>query len=314
MQHVTAGIDVSKQHLDLAFDPTREHQRFTNDAEGCAALIQALRNASVTRIIIEATGGYERLIVTELLGAGLPVFVVNPRQVRDFAKAMGQLAKTDRIDAQVLARFGQVASLQPRQMPDENAAALQELLARRRQLVVMRTAESNRLAMANSKRVRRSIEQVVKSLERQLEQIDRDLDKLIKDSPAWREREDLLTSVPGVGKTTARTLVAELPELGKCSRQQIAALVGVAPINRDSGQYRGRRMVWGGRSSVRAVLYMATLTAARCNPVLKAHYQRLLAAGKRKKVALVACMRKLLTMLNAMVRENHHWRMNAKFA
>jgi len=314
MQQLTAGIDVAKQHLDLAIHPSQEHQRFTNDAEGCAALLQSLNNTSVTRIIIEATGGYERLIVTELLAAGLPVFVVNPRQVRDFAKAMGQLAKTDRIDAQVLARFGQVATLQPRQMPDENAAALQELLARRRQLVGMRTAESNRLAMAASKRVRRSIEQIVKSLDRQLQQIDRDMDKLIKDSPAWREREDLLRSVPGVGKTTARTLVAELPELGKCSRQQIAALVGVAPINRDSGQYRGRRMVWGGRAAVRAVLYMATLTAARCNPVLKAHYQSLLAAGKRKKVALVACMRKLLTMLNAMVRENQHWKMNAKTA
>lgn len=309
------GVDVSKEHLDLAFaaDPASA-RRLTNDPAGLDALVRLLLERRPARVVVEATGGYERPLVAALIAAGLPAVVVNPRQVRDFARALGKLAKTDAIDASVLALFGQRVQPPLRPLPDEELLALQDLLARRRQLVQMHTAESNRLQQARHKPVRLSIERALEFLDSQIQELDEQVDERLRASPAWMEKVDLLKGVPGVGDKTARTLVAHLPELGQCSRQQIAALTGVAPINRDSGSMRGRRSTWGGRSHLRAVLYMATLTATRCNPVIRAHYQKLLAAGKLKKVALVACMRKLLVMLNAMLREKKPWRISSAAA
>jgi transposase len=306
-QVVSVGIDVSKENLDLDFAPGREPSRFANTPAGHAAIVKHLAARNVRGIVIEATGGYERAIVAELAAAGLPVVVVNPRQVRDFARALGRLAKTDQIDAAVLADFGH--AIQPPQRPLANAETrqMQEKLARRRQIVQMITAETSRLDHATAPAVRRSIAAVLKLLKKQLDQIEDDLDQSIRRSPVWQEKADLLQSVPGVGPQTSRTLLIQLPELGQCSRQQIAALVGVAPLNRDSGKLRGRRTIWGGRGEVRACLYMAALTATRSNPKIRPHYQRLLAGGKCKKLALTACMRKLLTILNAMVREGKPW-------
>lgn len=300
------GIDVSKDWLDVHVleDFT---DRCENNPTGLQGLIRRLGELPVERIVLEATGGYERLAVAELAAAGLPVVVVNPRQVRDFAKALGKLAKTDRIDAEVLARFAQAVRPELRPLPDASQQKLRETLARRSQLIGMRTMEWNRLKQAHTKSIRADVESVVAFLDKRLEAIDKDLDQLIKDSPAWQEKADLLKTVPGIGDQTARTLLAELAELGTTSRQQIAALVGVAPMNRDSGLLRGKRTTIGGRATVRRALYMATLTATRFNCVIRAHYQKLLAAGKQKKVALVACMRKMLTILNAMLRKRQSW-------
>jgi transposase len=303
-----AGIDVSKDRLDIAFSDDRPAFNAGNDPHGHALVVRSLRGLSTERIVIEATGGYERSVVAELAAAGLPVIVVNPRQVRDFARATGRLAKTDAIDAKLLARFA--AAVQPtiRPLEDAETQGLAEVLSRRRQLVQMRVAESQRLNQTRTGRVRRSIAQVIKVLDRQIATINDDLDKLIQSSPIWKEKENLLISVKGIGPATARTLLAELPELGTVSRQEIAALVGVAPFNRDSGQFRGKRMISGGRAVVRSTLYMATLVATRFNPQIRQHYQRLLATGKAKKLALVACMRKLLTILNAILRTQKPWR------
>lgn len=258
-------------------------------------------------VVLEATGGIELPVVAALACDGIPTAVVNPRQVRDFAKALGKLAKTDRIDAQVIARFGQVTTPAAKPLPDERTQELIALVARRRQVVEMRTAELNRRRKALPV-VRRRIERMLAVLETELADLDKDLQDRLKASPLWREQEDLLQSVPGVGKVLTMTLLAGLPELGSLNRKQIAALVGVAPLNRDSGAFRGRRMVWGGRAALRATLYMAALVATRCNPVLRPFYQRLLAAGKPKKVALTACMHKLLIILNAMVKYKTPWR------
>lgn len=308
-QHgISVGIDVSKENLDVDFAPTREPLRLANDPAGHAALVKRLSAMDIRVIVIEATGGYERAIVAELAAASLPVVVVNPRQVRDFARALGRLAKTDQIDAAVLADFGHAIQPPQRPLADAETRQMQEKLARRRQLVDMITAETNRLEHVTTAGVRRSIAAVLKLLGKQLQQIEDDLDQAIRRSPVWQAKADLLLSVPGVGPQTTRTLLVQLPELGHCSRQQIAALVGVAPLNRDSGKHRGRRTIWGGRSEVRACLYMAALSATRFNPRIRPHYERLLAAGKCKKLALTACMRKLLTMLNAMVRDNRPWK------
>jgi len=301
------GIDVAKGQLDIADTRSEHHWATSNDPEGHDQVRQRLTELNPAVIVLEATGGYERPIVAELAAAGLPVVVVNPRQVRDFARAIGRLAKTDAIDAAVLAQFGMAVKPEIRPIPDEHAAALHELLARRRQLVQMRTAESNRLKQAHTRRVKTSIQHVLELIHQQLEHLDDDLDRLIRQCPAWQKKYDLLTGVKGIGPQTARTLLIELPELGRASRQQIAALVGVAPLNRDSGMMRGRRTTWGGRASIRSTLYMATLVAVRHNPRLRAVYQRLLQRGKRKKVALVACMRKLLVILNAMLRDQKPW-------
>ncbi len=301
------GIDVSKDWLDVAIGSGVAVQRFENVQTGHEGLLAALQGQRIRRVIVEATGGLERSLVAALAAAELPVVVVNPRQVRDFAKATGRLAKTDAIDAEVLAEFGQAVSPEVRPIAGAEQLAFKELVARRRQLVMMHTAESNRLGQAHDPAVRRSIRTMLRAIERQLLDNEQRMDHAIERSPIWQARKDLLTSVPGVGNQTARTLIAELPELGACSRQRIAALVGVAPLNRDSGHMRGRRMTWGGRASVRTALYMATLVATRWNPIIRDYYQRLLDAGKRKKLALVACMRKLLTILNAMLRDGAPW-------
>lgn len=305
MEPVVIGIDVSKDSLDVA-TPEGVSQ-WDNLFQGHSALIEQLANWTIESIIIEATGGYERPLVAELLAAGLPVIVVNPRQVRDFARATGRLAKTDSLDAQVLAQFGNAVKPKQRPLPRGKQLDLQQQVARRRQLVGMLTMEQNRLKQTTDKLVRQSIQAVCNTLQKQLEKIDQRLQDAIEETPAWREKDNLLRSVPGIGPQTAFTLLAELPELGSCSRQQIAALVGIAPINRDSGRWRGSRTTWGGRATVRAGLYMATLVATQHNPVIKAHYQHLQNIGKKKKVALVACMRKLLCILNAIIRDKKPW-------
>ena len=301
------GIDVAKADLVVAIRPSGDRWTVANDDGGIRTLLKRLRQHSAALVVLEATGGYERAVVAALAAAQLPVVVANPRQVRDFARATGQLAKTDRIDADTLALFAERVRPEPRALPNEAALALDALLTRRRQVLEMLVAERNRLEHALPA-VRRGITQHIRWLERQLHDVDRDLDDRIQGSPVWRAKENLLRSTPGVGPVLSRTLIGELPELGTLPRKQIAALVGVAPLARDSGTLKGKRLVWGGRAPVRAALYMAALVGTRCNPVLRAFYRRLLAAGKPKKVALTACMRKLLTILNAMMRTNTTWR------
>ena len=303
---VFVGIDVSKARLDVGVRPSDERTSVPYDAPGIATLLVQLTQLQPTRIVMEATGGLERPLVRALVDAALPVIVVNPRQVRDFAKATGQLAKTDTLDAQVLARFAEVIQPSLRVIPDVQTQELAALLARRRQVLAMQGAEQNRLDRAPD-RVRKRIEVHLRWLRDELARLDADLDDLIQQSPVWRAREELLQSVPGIGPVMSRTVLAELPELGLLNRKQIAALVGVAPFNRDSGRLRGHRTIWGGRASVRRARYMAALVATRWNPVIRVFYQRLRAAGKAPKVALVAAMRKLLTILNAMVHAGTPW-------
>ena len=305
---VVVGIDVSKDRLDVHLWPSGKSFSLDNAPEGIAQLVKRLRPEQVRLVVIEATGRYERRAAFALMDAHLEVAVVNPRQPRDFAKASGQLAKTDAIDARILAQFGAAIGPRPSEKPAENQLVLDELVARRRQLVEMITMERNRIEHALFMRLRRQIEHVVKALQKQLEQIEAEILALIDRDDDWRSRFALLKSVPGVGDATAATLVAELPELGQLNRQAIAALVGVAPMNRDSGRERGQRHIAGGRHSVRRMLYMATLTARSWNPTIKAFAQRLAAAGKPFKVVMTACMRKLLTILNTMVRNNEPWR------
>jgi transposase len=302
---VFVGIDVSKGQLDIALRP---EGRFSapNDEAGVAAVVDRLRATNPVLIVLEATGNFELPLTGALGAAGLPVIVVNPRHVRDFAKASGKLAKTDILDAQTLAHFGEVMRPEPRPLRDEQTQALAALVARRRQLIEMLTAEKNRLSGAPQP-VRKSLRAHITWLDRELTRTDTDLAQAIRESPVWREKDDLLRSAPGVGPVLTTTLLADLPELGTLTRKQIAALVGVAPLNRDSGTLRGKRTVWGGRAHVRTALYMAALVASRFNPVIRAFYQRLLAAGKAKKVALTACMRKLLTILNAMLKHRTPW-------
>jgi len=301
------GVDVAKAVLDVVVRPTGEVGQFPNDAAGHAALIAWMTPLAPAGVVLEATGGYERAAVAALAAAGLPAVVVNARQVRDFARSTGQLAKTDRLDAAVLALFGERVQPALRPLTDAATAELAELLTRRQQLVGMLTMERNRLRETQT-RVRRSVQAHITWLERQLAATDDDLRQAIEASPVWRVQEQLLQSVPGVGDVVSRTLLGLLPELGRLNRKAIAALVGVAPLARDSGQYRGKRGIWGGRAAVRQILYMAALVGVRWNPVLRALYARLVTAGKAKKVALVACMRKLLTILNAMLATGTPWR------
>lgn len=301
------GIDVSKATLDIDAYPQSQAAQFSNDDLGCKQLSALLADLQPKLIVMEATGGLESPIAAELAMAGLSVAVVNPRQARDFAKALGVLAKTDAVDAHILARFAEAIKPEARALKSSDLMALDSVLTRRRQLVEMITAESNRHAQASGK-IAKQIAQHIIWLRKRLSEADDDLDAAIAQSPLWQAKSDLITSVPGVGKVTATSLLAELPELGHLARREISALVGVCPFNRDSGGHRGRRAIWGGRASIRAVLYMAALVASRYNPVIKAFYQKLLAAGKMKKVALVACMRKLLVILNAMVKNNTPWR------
>lgn len=301
------GIDVSKGYLDICARPVGKAWRVTNDETGITQLLGELTELRPTLVVLEPTGGFEVPVAAALAVAGIALAVVNARQVRDFAKAIGRLAKTDAIDAAVLAHFAEAVHPEPRPLPDEETAELSALLARRRQLVEMLTAETNRMRTARPDRLRKSIYEHVKWLRRELREADDDIDQNLRKSPIWREKDDLLRSVPGVGPVLSRTLLAELPELGTLDRRQIAALVGVAPLNRDSGNSRRKRVTWGGRAVVRTPLYMAALVATRHNAVIRATYERLVEAGKAKKVALVACMRKLLVILNAIVRDRRPW-------
>jgi transposase len=307
-EKVHVGIDVCKARLDVALLPRGEALSLTNDEEGIEALTKKLVEASATLVVLEATGGYERPLVAALAASQIAVAVLNPRQARDFAKATGRLAKTDKIDALVLARFAEAIRPTPKAPPEAEALEFQAILARRRQIIGMMVAEKNRLGASTSKKVRSRLEAHIRWLEKELARIDRDLEEVINQSPTFKENEALLRSVPGVGPVLSRTLLAELPELGSLSPRELSALVGVAPLNRDSGIFRGRRSVWGGRAKVREALYMGALIASRHNPHIKTFYERLVASGKPKKVALVACMRKLLTILNAVMRDRTPWR------
>ena len=300
------GIDVSAAELVVGVLPTGEVWQVTNDPEGVSELRRRVGELSPALIVLEASGGYESGVVGELADAGMPVVVINPRQPREFARSTGRLAKTDTIDALSLARFGQAVQPPVRPLPGKKEKELRALVDRRRQLVAMITAERNRCPKATPY-VRRQIERHIAWLQSQLDDLVEDLDHIIKSSPIWQARDDLLQSVPGVGAVSSSVLLVELPELGQLNRKEIACLVGVAPHNRDSGTFRGKRSVWGGRANVRAALYMATLVACRFNPVIKAFYDRLCEAGKPKKVALVASMRKLLTILNVIVRDQSPW-------
>jgi transposase len=311
---VYVGVDVSKDQLDVCVRRGEAQRHNDNssfvvphDDAGIDTLVSCLLEERPELVIVEATGGFERAVVAALAAEGLPVAVVNPRQAREFARATGRLAKTDRIDASILARFAEAIRPTPKPLPDEEIRALQGILARRRQLVGMLTAENNRLPTA-TKPVAKRIASHIRWLEKELSRTDGDLDEAIKSSPTLSENEALLRSVPGVGPVLARTLLAQVPELGTLTHKRVAALVGVAPLNRDSGTLRGRRSVWGGRADVRAALYMGALVAARRNPVVREFYERLLAAGKPKKVALVACMRKLLAIVNAVLKHRTPWR------
>jgi transposase len=300
------GIDISKRSLDVADRPTDREWRFANDEAGRNQLVELLKDRGPALVVLEATGGYETAVVGALLAADLPVVLVNPRQVRDFAKALGLLAKTDRLDALLIARFGELVKPAVRPLPDQAAQALGLLLARRRQLVEMLVAEKNRRHTVSGA-MRERLDEHLDWLVAAIKELDGEIGLAIKESPAWREKDELLQSVPGVGPSVSATLLAELPELGELTRQEIAALVGVAPFNRDSGRYRGQRRIKGGRRSVRSMLYVAALVASRFNVKVRAMYERLLAANKPKKVALVACMHKLLTILNAIVKHSHPW-------
>jgi len=303
---VFVGVDVAKDALDVAVRPSDERWSVANDEADVAALVARLRPLEPTLVVCEATGGFEHAVIAALAAAGLPVVVANPRQVRDFARATGQLAKTDQLDAGILAFFAERVRPTPRPLPDAAAQLLDAVLTRRRQLLEMLTAEKNRLGFA-PKPLHRGIRAHIRWLERQLDDVTKELAAQIEQSPVWRAKDDLLQSVPGVGPIVSYTLLGELPELGTLTHKQIAALVGVAPLARDSGTLRGKRLIWGGRASVRTALFMAALCGRRWNPALKIFYERLKAAGKPTKVALIACARKLLIILNAMVRNNTRW-------
>jgi transposase len=300
------GIDVSKMHLDVATRSPERQWCVDNTQAGITELVEELQALHPALIVLEATGGLETAVTAALAAIGLPVAVVNPRQVRDLAKSLGKMVKTDKIDAMILSHFAEAIRPEPRPLPDEQASQLRAQLVRRRQLTEMLVAEKNRLQLAHPT-MRPRILAHIAWLEQEIDHCNHDLRKQLQNSPIWREKDNLLRSVPGVGTVTATTLLAELPELGQLNRKEIAALVGVAPFNRDSGFMRGKRAIWGGRACVRNALYMATLSACRFNPVIKAYYQHLIKAGKPCKVALIACLRKLLTILNAMIHSMKSW-------
>jgi transposase len=307
MDALFVGIDVSKERLDVHVRPAGESFSVPRSGAGVDDLIVRLQALTPTLVAVEATGGFENVVTAGLAGAGLPVIVANPAQVRAFATALGRRAKTDPIDAAVIAHFIEATKPQPRPLPDDATRLLADLVARRRQIVEMIGAESQRQKRASQKRLQKSIGRLKKALEKELAEIDADIDDNVRGSPVWRVKEDLLVSVPGIGPTIARTLIAELPELGSLDRRQIAALVGLAPWTRQSGQWRGKSFIGGGRTSVRTMLFVGAMVAARHNPVLKSFRDKLVAAGKPKMVALVAVARKLLTILNAILRDNRPW-------
>jgi transposase len=306
MEPTIVGIDVSKDRLDVAVRPSGVAFAVERTAAGLDALLARLKELAPRLIALEATGGFETVVTAALVAAGLPVVVVNPAQVRAFATAIGQRAKTDPIDAGIIAHFAEATRPQIRPMPDADTLLLADLVQRRRQIVEMIGAESQRLKRAPA-RLRKSITRLLKALQKELTSVETDIDGAVRGSPAWRDKEELLTSVPGVGRTISRTLIGELPELGRLNRKQIAALAGLAPFTRQSGQWRGRSFIGGGRTGVRAALFMGAMVARRHNPVLKAFFERLVAAGKPKMVALIAVARKLLTILNAILRDQQPW-------
>lgn len=307
MEVITVGIDVSKDRLDVAVRPGAQAFAVERNAAGLDRLVQRLRQLAPQIVALEATGGFETVVAAALAAAELPVVVVNPAQVRAFAKALGQRAKTDPIDAAVIAHFAEATRPQVRQLPDEATRLLADLVARRRQIIEMIGAERQREKRMTPRRLRNSIARLVKALEKELASVDDDIDDAVRGSPAWREKEDLLASVPGVGPVIARTLIAGLPELGRLGRKQIAALAGLAPYTRQSGQWRGRSFIGGGRSAVRTALFMGAMVAKKHNPILKAFFDHLVAAGKPKMVALIAVARKLLVILNAILRDKQPW-------
>ena len=306
MDKIFVGIDVSKTSLDVAITSQKEIKSFSNNESGIGQIVTYLKKHNPVLTVMEATGNLERFLAASLVEANLPAVVVNPRQVRDFARAKGILAKTDSLDARILAEFGREIQPEIRPFPDKQTEQIKAILARRQQIIEMVTMENNRLGKADT-RVLPSIQNHLNWLKQELKDIDQDLNDKIGQSPIWREKDNLLKSVPGVGPVLSMTLLGALPELGTLNRKQIAALAGVAPFNRDSGKYRGKRAIKGGRSQVRAALYMAALVATRFNPVIRSYYQHLLVLGKLKKIALVACMRKLLTILNAILRDHRAW-------
>jgi transposase len=306
-QQTFIGIDVAKDRLDVHLRPGGEAFAVARDGEGLERLAERLSALAPALVVLEATGGYETVVASRLAAAGLPLAVVNPRQIRAFARATGRLAKTDALDAAVIAHFAEAIRPAPRPVPEAEARLLGELVARRRQVIEMMVAERNRRQLIAGRRLIKAIDRHLDQLQAQLSELDADIDQAIRETPAWRAEDDLLQAVPGIGPATARTLIAELPELGRLTRRQVAALVGVAPINRDSGTLRGARAIAGGRASVRTALYMAAMAAIRHNAVIAAHYRKLRDAGKPAKVAIVACMRKLLTILNAILRDKSQW-------
>lgn len=307
MERIFVGIDVSKDRLDVHVRPADESFAVPSDAAGIAALLARLAVVPPTLVVLEATGGYEAAVAAALAHAGVPVAVVNPRQIRDFARATGQLAKSDTLDARVIARFAETVQPPVRPLATEQAQALAELVARRRQLVDMLAAETNRYRQVRNRALQNRINAHMTWLSRAITDLEDDITRLIRSSAVWRETEDLLTSVPGIGDITAHALIADLPELGHLDRRRIAALVGIAPLNRESGRWRGRRTIGGGRPTVRRALYMATMVAIRYNPPIAAVYHRLTGSGRPKKVAIIAAMRKLVTILNAMLRDQRPW-------
>jgi transposase len=307
MENIIVGIDVSKDRLDVAVRPSGEVFAVERNAAGLEGLAARLNGLSPHIVALEATGGFETVAAAALAAAGLPVVIINPAQIRSFAKALGQHAKTDPIDAAVIAHFAEAIKPDPRPLPDEATRLLADLVARRRQIIEMIGAERQREKRVTVSRLKKSITRLLKALEKELASVDTDIDDAVRGSPAWRAKEDLLTSVPSIGPTIARTMIAELPELGQLGRKEIAALAGLAPFTRQSGQWRGRSFIGGGRTAVRAALFMGAMVAKRHNPVLKAFFDRLVAAGKPKMVALIAVARKLLTILNAILRDNRPW-------
>jgi transposase len=307
MDFIAVGIDVSKDHLDIAMRPAGETFTVERNAAGVQRLAERLRTLSPHVVALEATGGFETIAAATLAAAGLPVVIVNPAQVRAFAKAIGQRAKTDPIDADVIAHFAEATKPQVRPLPDEATRLLADLVARRRQIVEMIGAERQREKRMTVPHLRKSIARLLKALEKELASLNTDIDDAVRGSPVWREKEDLLVSVPGVGSTIASALIAELPELGSCGRRQIAALAGLAPFTRQSGQWRGKSFIGGGREAVRTMLFMGAMAAKRHNPILKAFFDRMVAAGKPKMIALIAVARKLLTILNAILRDRRPW-------
>lgn len=306
---IFVGIDVCKAQLDVSIRPTAQSLSVTNDKAGIQVLIKHCKKLQPELVVLESTGGLERQIMTALIRAEIAVVMANPRQVRDFAKSTGQLAKTDRIDAAVLAHYAEAIRPKPRPLPDELTLELRALTARRRQVIAMIVAEKNRLATA-SRAIKKRITAHIAYLERELDEADHDLDRFIEKHPLWKENQEILCSTPSIGPVSSRTLIAELPELGTLGRKQISALVGLAPFPRDSGTLKGHRTIWGGRASVRSALFMATLSAIRMNPIIRTFYKRLKATGKAPKVCLVACMHKLLIILNAMLKNKSRWSEN----